>query len=295
MGESSTARTQSGREIEALLKPDGSSHKITIQRINAIPRRSPVVGLCHPETYIPFFLEQNMRHVWCIVGLLLVGRHDVLPVLRTQEVEERPERPRNSQDVLAATGKFEKAVNGSAIVRNRCRFQGRDIEIEETAEVIEREGCKLVVRARKVTRAAVPRTAGGAAEGEKKSSTNRQPADGNEHSTNGDKRIEFMMYTDLSELTTPVLVEKEKFGQCEAGGAGVLKVSSRSEPGKAMQVIRRSEANGTTKEHDGVKQTRRDLSLFFSVPAAAEKARKALELAVKSCGGNEWPDEDDLP
>jgi len=236
-----------------------------------------------------------MRHVWCIVGLLLVGLHDISSVLRTQEVEERAERPRNSQDVLEATGKFEKAVNGSALVRNRCRFQGRDIEIEETAEVIERDGCKLVVRARKVTRAAVPPAAGGPAEAEKKTSTDRQPADSNEHSAKGDKGIEFMVYGDLSELTTPVLVEKEKFGQCEAGGAGVLKVSSRSEPGKAMHVIRRSEANGTIKEHDGVKQTRRDLSLFFSVPAAAEKARKALELAVISCGGKQWPDEDDLP
>jgi hypothetical protein len=214
---------------------------------------------------------------------------------RTQDVEERASRPSNSRDILAATGEFEKAVNGNAIVQNRCRVQGKDIEIEEITEVIKRDGCKLVVRARKLTRAADTQAAACAAESEKKSSTNRQSVVGQKQSTEWQQETEFTVYADLSELTTPIVVEKQKFAQCEAGGTGVLKVSSRSEPGKTLQVIRRSPSNGVTQEGPEVKQTRRDLSLFFSNPAAAEKARKALERTVKSCGGKEWPDEDDLP
>jgi hypothetical protein len=211
-----------------------------------------------------------MPQLCCIVGLLLVGLCDVSWSQRTL-AEKQADHPLKSQDISAATTKLEKAVNGNAIVRNRCQFQGKDVEIEETAEIVDRDGCKVVMTARKVTRAAAGPPAG------------------------GDQEIEFTVYADFSELTTPVLLETQKFGQCEAGGAGMLKVSSRSEPGKTMRVIRRSEANGTSKEHSEVKQTRRDLSLFFSTPAAAEKARKALERAVESCGGKEWPDEDDLP
>jgi hypothetical protein len=235
-----------------------------------------------------------MRQVFWIVGLLLLGSHGIPSFLMTQEAAEQQKRPGNSREILASTREFERAVNGNAIVRNRCPVQGRDIEIEESAEVIKTDGCKLVVKVRKVTRAGDARVIDNPAEEGKRPSMDH-PADDQKQSANGRQEIEFIVYVDLSELTTPVLVETQKFGQCEAGGAGVLRVSSRSEPGKAMQVIRRSEANGTTKEHEGVKQARRDLSLFFSVPATAEKARKALELAVKSCGGNEWPDEDDLP
>lgn len=223
-----------------------------------------------------------MRQLCYIVGLLLTGLGGV-SWSQGAQAEERVERPLKSQDISAAMAKFEKAVNGNAIVRNRCQFQGKDVEIEETAEIVEKDGCKLVVRARKVTRAP------------KKSLTDHQSGDDKEQSAGEDQEIEFTVYADLSELTTPALLETQKFRQCEAGGAGVLKVSSRSEPGKIMQVIRRSETNGTSKEHPEVKQTRRDLSLFFSAPAAAEKARKALDRAVESCGGKEWPDEDDLP
>jgi hypothetical protein len=236
-----------------------------------------------------------MRQVFCIAGLLLLGSYDISSFPMTQEAAEQEKRPGNSNEILASTRKFQRAVNGNAIVRNRCRVQGKDIEIEETTDVIKTDGCKLVVKARKVTRPADVRAIDSPADEGKKSSMDHRPADDQKQSANGPREIEFIVYADLSELTTPVLVETQKFGQCEAGGAGVLKVSSRSEPGKAMQVIRRSEANGTTKDHEGVTQTRRDLSLFFSIPAAAEKARKALELAVKTCGGNEWPDEDDLP
>jgi len=236
-----------------------------------------------------------MWQVFWIAGLLLLCSHDISSFSMTQEAAEQENRPGSSKDILASTRKFERAVNGNAIVRNRCRVQGKDIEIEETAEVIQTDGCKLVVKARKVTRPADARAIDSPADEGKKSSRDHRFADDPKQSASGRQEVEFIVYADLSELTTPVVVETQKFGQCEGGGAVVLKVSSRSQPGKAMQVIRKSEANGTTKDHEGVRQTRRDLSLFFSVPAAAEKARKALELAVKSCGGNEWPDEDDLP
>jgi hypothetical protein len=35
--------------------------------------------------------------------------------------------------------------------------------------------------------------------------------------------------------------------------------------------------------------------MFFADPAAAKHAAKALDRAIKACGGREWPDEDDLP
>jgi len=236
-----------------------------------------------------------MWQVFWIAGLLLLCSHDISSFSMTHEAAEQENRPGSSKDILASTRKFERAVNGNASVRNRCRVQGKDIEIEETAEVIQTDGCKLVVKARKVTRPADARAIDSPTDEGKKSSMDHRSADDPKQSASGRQEVEFIVYADLSELTTPVVVETQKFGQCEGGGAVVLKVSSRSQPGRAMQVIRKSEANGTTKDHEGVRQTRRDLSLFFSVPAAAEKARKALELAVKSCGGNEWPDEDDLP
>jgi hypothetical protein len=213
-----------------------------------------------------------MRKLCWIAALFLIGLHDFSPPPSpAQEVEERAPRPGTAREILASTGAFEQAVNGKALVRNRCRIQGNDNEIEEAAEVIKRDGCHVVLRARKVTRAA---------------NSGKQ--------LSKQQEIEFTVYADFSELTTPVLVETQKYGQCETTGSMVLKVSSRSEPGKSIQVIRRSQETGAA--HDpGLKQTRRDLSLFFSDPAAAEKARKALERAVKSCGGNEWPDEDDLP
>jgi hypothetical protein len=162
-------------------------------------------------------------------------------------------------------------VNGKASVRNRCRAQGKESEIEETTEVVETDRCKLVVKTTKTTRTSHTPKEGPA---------DIQPA------------VEFLIYADMSELTTPVLVEPQKFPQCDAGGLGVLKVSSRSDPKHPIQVLRRSRA---TKPDGGTKQTRRDLSLFFADPKAAKRAADTLDRAVKACGGKEWPDEDDLP
>jgi hypothetical protein len=225
---------------------------------------------------------------------VLIGLHLIALSPKAQEAEERyRRRPASAKEILAITGVFERAVNGNATVRNRCRVQHTETEIEETTEVIKRDGCKLVLKTRKVTRATDDQALGQPPDGPKKSSGEPPPLVGQK--SDAQPEIEFTIYADLSQLTTPVLLEKQSFGQCEAGGAGVLRVSSRSAPGAALPVIRRSDKSGATGDGAAVKQTRRDLSLFFSARATAEKARRALERAVQSCGGKEWPDEDDLP
>ena len=186
-----------------------------------------------------------------------------------QEADEQPRRPASSHAIAAATADFQEAVNGRASVRNRCT-QGKEIEIEETTEVVERDRCKIVLKTTKTT----------------------HDKDSPKDSADSRQTIEFTINADLSALTTPVLVETQRFAQCDAGGSAVLKVSSRSDPKQPIRVVRRSPP--ATKE-DGIKQTRRDLSLFFVDPKAAKRAADALERAVKACGGKEWPDEDDLP
>jgi hypothetical protein len=230
-------------------------------------------------------INNDMRALCFIAAFLFIAPNFIAPeqamsaelVLRVrsgerQEREERERRPANSETISGATREFQQAVNGKASVRNLCHSQGKDSEIEETAEVVETDRCKVVVKARKTTHA-------GNAQG---NSTDRQ------------QRVEFTVYADLSELTTPILVEPQKFAQCDAGGDGVLRVSSRSDPKKPIRVVRRS-PNDPTKPDEGTKQTRRDLSLFFADPASARRAASALDRAVKACGGREWPDEDDLP
>ena len=217
---------------------------------------------------------------WVVFIVLPATGHDqrISPELvaraassRTQDEDEKPRSPASARAISAATSEVQKAVNGKASVRNRCHVQRGESEIEENSEIIEADHCKLVVKTTKTTHA------GDTA---------------NESSSNPQQSVEFMIYADLSELTTPVLVEPQKFAQCDAGGAGVLKVSSRSDPKQPMKVIRRSE---TTKPGEGEKQTRKDLSLFFADPKAAKKAADALDRAVRACGGKQWPDEDDLP
>jgi hypothetical protein len=183
----------------------------------------------------------------------------------SQETEQRPNIAGNPRVISQATEQFQNSVNGKSSVKERCQLQGKDIQVEETSEVLERRGCGLVLRTRKVSR-----------------------------SSEGQKQLEFTVYADLKELTTPVLVEKQSFAQCHPVGSVVLKVSSRSQPGKALQ-LQRSETDSTAKAGQVEKQTRRDLSLFFADAGAANRAAKALDRAVTACGGNEWPDEDDLP
>lgn len=189
---------------------------------------------------------------------------------RAQEENEKPRRLATARVISAAVSEFHRAVNGKASVRNRCQVQGKKSEIEENSEIVETDHCKLVIKTVKTTR------------------PDERP---NDSSVNLQQSVEFTIYADFAELTTPVRVEPQKFAQCDAG-AGVLRVSSRSDPKQSLQVIRRSQA---TKPGEGEKQTRKDLSLFFADPKAAKRAADALDRAIKACGGKEWPDEDDLP
>lgn len=186
-----------------------------------------------------------------------------------QEAEEETRHAESPRAIQAATSDLQKAVNGKASVRNECQSQGKGIEIEENAEIVETDHCKIVVKTRKTTHS--------------------ENSPGSSEPTS--KTIEFMLYADLANLTTPVLTETQKFAQCQASGQGVLKVSSRSDPKEPIRVVRRS----STTASEGSNQTRKDLSLFFADPMAAKRAAKALDRAVKACGGKEWPDEDDLP
>jgi hypothetical protein len=191
----------------------------------------------------------------------------------TQEREEPSRRPANRQTISTATEELQRAVNGNAFVRNRCSISGKEIKVEESSEIVQTDRCKLIVRTKKTTLG-----------------MNHQTS----LSPDPQQSIEFMIYVDLSDLTTPVLVETQDFAHCE-GGVGVLKVSSRSNPQHSIEVIRRPQRTPPAKPEKGAKQTRRDLSLFFVDPKAAKKAAVALDRAVKACGGQEWPDEDDLP
>lgn len=201
------------------------------------------------------------------LALHAVARIDTGKAQEEQVEKEETRKPLSPQRILSAARDFQGAVNGKALVRNQCRLQGKDVEIEETSEVVETNKCELVVKTVKTIRAP----------GNPK---DIQPV------------VQFMIHADLADLTTPILVETQRFAQCDSSGGAVLKVSSRSDPKKPVQVIRSSDA---TKNLESAKQTRRDLSLFFADPAAAKKAAHALDGAVKACGGKEWPDEDDLP
>lgn len=187
-----------------------------------------------------------------------------------QEEDEKPRHPESARAISAATMEFQKAVSRKASVLNRCLVQGNEKEIEEKSDVLEIDRCQLVVRTTKTTSAGAPP---------------------NQSAAKPEQSVEFRIYADLSKLTTPVLVEPQKFAQCEAG-AGVLKVSSRSDPAEPIRVIRQSQNRVS---EAGEKLTRKDLSLFFADPKAAKKAANALDRAIKACGGKQWPDEDDLP
>ena len=187
----------------------------------------------------------------------------------TQENDNEPRQPAGPRAIIAATAEFQKAVNGKASVRNHCRAQDKEIEIEETSEIIEKDRCKIILKTKKTTR----------------------PSESHKDSAGSPGSTEFMIYADLSDLTTPVLTEKQRFAQCDAGALDVVKVSSHTDPKQPIRVVRRA----LTAKDGGSQQTRKDLSLFFADAKAAKRAADALERAIKACGGKEWPDEDDLP
>ena len=165
---------------------------------------------------------------------------------------------------------LKRSVNGKAVVHNQCQSQGHAVQVEEGTEITEVSGCKATFKTRKTST-----------------------------SPDGRRILEFTMYVNLADLTTPPSVEPQAFPQCQATGGGVLRVASQAQPGKKIRTTRRATselANGTQNADQPEQEvSRKDLSLFFADAAAARKAARALDHAVKRCGGKEWPDEDDLP
>ncbi len=188
------------------------------------------------------------------------------------EDHDRARVPSKKLNAGEAVEQLRRSVNGRSIVRNLCRAQGHDAQIEETSEIRETNGCNVTVKTRKTTSS----------------------------SQDGSKVVQFTLFVNLAELTTPALLEPQSFAECKPANGVLLKVMSRAEPGKTIRTTRSSKSGVESAKPgpgDGETQAalRRDLSLFFSDTAAAKKAAQALERAVEACGGKEWPDEDNLP
>ena len=197
-----------------------------------------------------------------------------LPVLPHQERRDADREgaggTASKQNIAGATERLSRSVNGRAMVRNVCQSKGSDIQVEERTEITQTSGCDLVFKTRKTT-----------------------------FLPDGQQGVEFKLYVHLADLTTPSSVEPQSFSQCKTTQGAVLKVMSRVQPGKVLRATRRSSfipsAGSSKPEEPEAPTTRSDLSFFFSDAASAAKAARALERAVKVCGGREWPDEDDLP
>jgi hypothetical protein len=156
-----------------------------------------------------------------------------------------------------------QSVNGKAMVRTRCTSQ--DHEVEEMTEIVGVSGCIWSYRPVRL----------------------RHPAatGANSKST---------LYADLADLTTPASVEPQTFSQCTGvDGPVLIRAMSRTGPRKSSHAVRRSSPPNTV-ENAEAQIRRHDLSFFFPDEAKTKKAARALEQAVRRCGGKEWPDEDDL-
>lgn len=183
---------------------------------------------------------------------------------------EKPGKPGSPREVRELMAQLEKSVDGEATVHNVCHVQAQDVDVEESTGVTELRVCKLTFTTRKI-------------------STGQS----------GRREVDFAIYADLAELTTPAVVEARTFPQCEPVKGSVTKLTARAMPGKKLRVLRRTmtEAMGGDgkKVEPEAEISRGDMSFFFSDPVAARKAANALDRAVRACGGTEWPDEDDLP
>lgn len=191
------------------------------------------------------------------------------------EFQERKESERpgtekgNAQSISKAIEHLKRAVNGNSVVRNQCDAQGHTVEVEEKTEIAEVDGCDLIVKTVKTT--------------------NPGP-DGQE--------LHFILHANLTDLSAPASVEPLSFSHCKPMEGSLVRVMSRTQPGKIIRTTQSS----SSQPRDGQPHTeqqktpgRKDLSFFFSDSAVARRAARALDRAVALCGGKEWPDEDDLP
>jgi hypothetical protein len=178
--------------------------------------------------------------------------------------------PARKKSVAEATERLRLTVNNDALVRTQCLSQGQTVEVEEGTRVTDVDGCKFTFKTVKTT------------------------------ISHGDRqRLEFILYTDLADLTTPPSVQPQTFSHCKPVSGAVVKVMSRADVGKTVRATRLSEPEpskgNSTSGRIETETLRRDLSLFFPSAAAAAKAGRALGDAIQACGGKEWPDDDDLP
>jgi hypothetical protein len=218
-----------------------------------------------------------MRAVMLAVAIFwpgfVVSQTYSTPIVHQEHSESDREKnttPPNNQRLGEITDRLRRNVNGKAVVRNQCESGGEAVEVEESTEVTEINGCKMTFKTLKTST-----------------------------SPDGRRGLEFTIYANLAELTTPASVAKQTFPHCQPSGGDVLKVMSQAEPGKKIRATRRAtsrSAMGTSGSDEAeVEIARSDLSFFFADPIAAKKAARLLDQAVKLCGGKEWPDEDDLP
>jgi len=189
---------------------------------------------------------------------------------RGEAEPERPGKPADKQTIADAMERLRRSVNGKAIVHNCHQSKGHDVKVEEGSEITQITGCDLILKTRKMTTL-----------------------------QDGPRELEFTLYAHLADLTTPASVEPQSFSECKPATGAILKVMSRAQPGKTVRATRRlisDPGSGASKsEQSKTQTTRSDLSFFFSDAVAAQKAARALDQALKVCGGKEWPDEDDLP
>lgn len=195
------------------------------------------------------------------------------PRLNEFQVRKESERPKtekgNAQSIYKATERLKRSVNGKSVVKNECDAQGHSVEVEEETEIAEVDGCSLIVKTVKTTNPAAD-----------------------------SKELQFTLYANLTDLSTPAAVEPVSFSHCKPREGSLVRVMSRAQTGKVIPTAQ----NSTLQPRDGQPHTeqketpgRKDLSFFFSDLAIATKAARALDRAVAVCGGKEWPDEDDLP
>jgi hypothetical protein len=191
-----------------------------------------------------------------LLSVLLLTEHQA----RTEKEEARTTKPGDVQSILKATERLKRAVNGNSVVQNQCQIQGHTVQVEESTEISEADGCHLIVSTVKTS----------------------DPGEGRQP-------LRFTMHANLADLSTPASVEPQSFSGCKPGNGMLLKVMIRVQPGKSIPTSRSSTSQPS------IALARKDLSFFFSDAVIARRAARALDRAVAVCGGTEWPDEDDLP
>lgn len=215
----------------------------------------------------------------CLFGVVpySLGSHvlDLPSLFRIAERQEggneraRTDKPADAKDILNATERLKRAVNGNSVVKNQCQFQGHTVQVKESTEVAETNGCNLVVKTVKTS----------------------SPGE-------GQRELRFTMHVNLADLSTPASTEPQNFSQCKPDHGMLLKVMSRAQPGRSIPTSRSSIAQplaGQTIPENQQAPPRKDLSFFFSDAFIARRAARALDRAVAICGGKDWPDEDDSP